>query len=188
MIKYQYHFLNEKAKTIILIHGWNTSSLYMEGFVTSFKDKYNVLNLDLFKEIDKKYDVDLFVSEIRKIIRTLKIKNPSFIGHSFGGKISYFYSLKYKVDKLILLAPSLIKPRFSFKKYLKIKAYKILKKLKLKVPSYLQGSKDYIASYGYRKVTFLECYKTYIKDKDFRKNKITVYGFKKDKEIKKYQI
>lgn len=188
MIRYQYHFLSEEAKTIILIHGWNTSSLYMEGFVTTFKDKYNVLSLDLFKEIDKKYDVDLFVNEIRRIIRKLKIKNPSFIGHSFGGKISYFYSLKYKVDKLILIAPSLIKPRFNILKYLKIKMYKILKKFRMKIPRFLQGSKDFKSSKGYMKVTFLECYKKYIEEKDDRKNTIIIYGFNKDKEVKKYQI
>ena len=46
MIDYKYYFNDENKDTILLIHGWNTTSLYMEGFIKAFS-KTLITSLDL---------------------------------------------------------------------------------------------------------------------------------------------
>ena len=188
MIDYKYYFLDENKDTIVLIHGWNTTSLYMEGFINAFSSSYNVINVDLFNNLNKPYTIDNFIDDLNYIIRQYAYNKLVLIGHSFGGKLSYFYSKKYHADKLILIAPSLIKPRRKITKYIKIKLYKWLSKHNFKIPKCLKGSKDYVKAKGYLKQTFLLCHNKYIKYVNVDPPKTLVIGFTKDQQIKKYQI
>lgn len=190
MIEYKYCFNNDNFPTLVLIHGWNTSSLYMEGFIKPFSNCFNIINFNLFKKNEKPYKITDFLLEINNVVNKLKRKDQKLviIGHSFGGKLGYFYMKKYHADGLILLAPSLIKPRFNLIVYLKIKLYKLLKKRNRKIPKFLKGSKDYQRLTGNLKKTFLNCYDKYIKYQYKNHPKTLVVGFKKDKMVKKYQI
>lgn len=188
MIEYKYYFNNEKYDTLLLIHGWNTTSLYMESFIRPFSNCFNVINVDLFSNLEKEYKISDFLDEINKIVRKHLKNKLVIIGHSFGGKLGYFYSKKYHVDNLVLIAPSLVKPRFNVVKFLKIKIYKFLKKHCFKIPKCLKGSKDYQNAQSYMKMTFLKCFNKYIKYPTLKNTPTIVIGFKKDKEVKKYQI
>lgn len=188
MITYQY-IKNKNAKTtILLIHGWNTSSLYMESFIQPLKNNFSILLVDLFKNLDKAYTIDDFIEEIYQIVSSLNILNLVIVGHSFGGKIGYFYQKKYSLDGLVLIAPSLIKPKFNLKTFLKIKLYKYLKKKNKKIPKFLKGSKDYQNSSGHLNNTFKNCVNCYMNQLDVETPQTLVYGFKNDREVKVYQI
>lgn len=188
MIKSKYYFNDSSFPTLLLIHGWNTSDLYMEVFIRPFSSRFNIISLDLFSDINKEYTIDSFIEEIHQIVEQYSSDNLVIIGHSFGGKLAYFYSLKYPVELLVLLAPSLIKPHFSFKRVLKVRLYKIAKKFHLPIPKFLRGSKDYQNAKGLMKKTFLNCYGYYIKEVDQKNTNVIVFGFKKDDQVKKYQI
>ena len=190
MIEYKYYFNNERFPLLLLIHGWNTSSLYMEGFIKPFSNAFNIININLFKNDNEVYKITDFLYQINNIVNCHQGLNKKLviIGHSFGGKLGYFYAKKYHADGLILLAPSLIKPHFSLKVYVKIRLYKFLKKRKIKIPSFLKGSNDYKKLSENMKKTFLNCYDKYIKYRYIDHPKTIVIGFKKDKAVKKYQI
>ena len=188
MIKSKYYFNDSSFPTLLLIHGWNTSDLYMEVFIRPFSSRFNIISLDLFSEMNREYTVALFIEEIHQIVEQYSSNNLVIIGHSFGGKLAYFYSLKYPVKLLVLLAPSLIKPHFSLKRAVKVKLYKIIKKCHLPIPKCLRGSKDYQNAKGFMKKTFLNCHSYYLKKGDKKNIEAIVIGFKKDDQVKKYQI
>ena len=188
MITYDSYLLDENKDTLLLIHGWNVSKEYMSSFINVYKNKFNIINIDLFKNLDKAYTIDSFIEEINQIVTKINRKKLVIISHSFGGKLAYFYSKKYPVESCLLIAPSLIKPRFNLIKVIKIYMYKLLKKLKVKIPPCLLGSKDYRVIDGYKRKTFLNCYNTYLGRKEQTDTKFLIVGFTLDKEIKRYQI
>ena len=112
-LKINYH-LKIKDKTfpfLLLLHGWGVDSSYMECFL-EVKD-YNFLVIDLpgfgKSDIDRPYDISSYVNDIHELLLELEISYFVGLGHSFGGKILYYYSLTYpcQVLKLYLIAPSL---------------------------------------------------------------------------------
>ncbi len=131
-IKVNYKEYGKKdGKPIIFLHGWGQNIEMMEPIAKPFSKKYNVLILDLPgfglspepKEAWTLYD---YADMVNFFVKELKMNNPILIGHSFGGKISLCYALKYKTNKLVLLASpyekKISKPTF------KMKVFKLLKK------------------------------------------------------------
>ena len=118
------------------------------------------------------------------------ITNLYIIGHSFGGKIGGFYALKYRVEGEILISPSLIKPRVSIKKIIKVFLYKLLKKLHLPIPLFLKGSRDYKRTKGLVRKTFLNVVNSYLSKIELNKinTSIILIGFNNDKEVRIYQM
>ncbi len=79
----------------------------MQPIGDAIQNNYDVIIVDLpghGKSEEPKYawNVDDYVECIKKLLDNLEVKNPTLIGHSFGGKISLLYASKYKVKKLIL--------------------------------------------------------------------------------------
>lgn len=188
MITYQVYKSDNNKKSLLLIHGWNTSELYMEMFIKPFKNDFNIVNLNLFKSIDKAYSIDDYVEEIHQIVEENLGDQLFIIGHSFGGKIAYFYSQKYLTSGLVLIAPSLIKPHINIISKIKVKIFKFLKKHHLKIPKSLMGSNDYQNAKGKMKETFLRCVNVYLTKTNLNHPKTLVFGFNNDQQVKKYQI
>lgn len=194
MMYYQYFKNNDSSTTIMLLHGWGVSSSYMESLKDYLIRDYNVLLVDLpghgKSYLQKPYSINDYIDELFLIINKENINKIYGIGHSFGGKLLGYYSLKYKLNGMILIAPSLIKPHFSFIKLMKILIYKILRRFNLKIPKHFQGSYDYKKASGLKRKTFLNVCHSYLTKKELRKIKIKslIMGFKDDKEVKIYQL
>ncbi len=143
---------NKKGKTLVFLHGWGQNIQMMKFISDYFEDKFDIILVDLpghgeSSEPTKVLEVVDFVNIIHELLEKLKVKNPIFVGHSFGGKVSLLYSSMYPVDKLVLFAPS-------FKQEIKELTFKqkVLKAAK-KVPvlNKLEGfAKRHIGSEDYR--------------------------------------
>ena len=143
-----YVFYDNGSKVnLIFLHGWGQNIEMMMPIAKPFINKYNVLVIDLPgfglssepKEAWTLYD---YAEMVNSFVKELKMDNPILIGHSFGGKISICYALKYKVKKLVLLASpydkKISKPTF------KMKLFKILKKTPFaSIAKKHMGSTDY---------------------------------------------
>lgn len=151
-INVNYEYTNIKSDiTIVLLHGWGQNIEMMKPIGDKYKDKFNVLIIDLpgFGESDEPktpWTVYEYADFIHNFIESLEIKKIYLIGHSFGGKISLVYSSKYKVEKLVCLASPYCKE--TKKLSLKTRFYKFVKKIKLLTPlaNYMKnklGSTDY---------------------------------------------
>ena len=132
-INVNYVYYNNKANTsLVFLHVWGQNIDMMMPLAKPFTKKYNVLVIDLpgfglSDEPKEVWDLYEYASCVNSVIKENKIKNPILIGHSFGGKISLVYALKYETKKLVLLASpykkKIKKPTF------KMKVFKFIKKV-----------------------------------------------------------
>ena len=132
-IELNYYEYGEGEKTLIFLHGWGQNIEMMKPLADYFHKSFKIYIIDLpghgkSSEPTFAYHVDDFVEVLRKFIEIKKIKNPTLIGHSFGGKVSLLYASKYNdVDKLVMLACSFKKE--IQKLSLKTKILKFAKKI-----------------------------------------------------------
>ena len=133
-IKINYEEINPKGKeSIIYLHGWGQNIEMMKPIATPFSSTHHILIIDLpgfgaSQEPKRVWQLTDYVEMIHSLAESLKMKNITVIGHSFGGKLGLIYAIKYNIDKLVLLAS----PYKKSTKELSTKQ-KILKSLK-KVP------------------------------------------------------
>lgn len=141
---------NPKGKEIVLLHGWGQNIKMMDPIGKGLQD-YHITIVDLpgfgdSTEPTYGYTIYDYYEVIKELLNKLKIKNPTMVGHSFGGRISIIYAAKEKVDKLVLLSSPF---RRSVKKdTLKVKLLKTAKKIPVlkELEGYMKtkiGSTDY---------------------------------------------
>ena len=149
----EYKLIVGKNPTIVFLHGWGTSGECFKSIVDNLNTDNQILILDFFGfgKSDEPYDyfdTYEYSYSIFLLLKKLNIDEIVLIGHSFGGRISIILSSIFglKIKGLILTSSAGIN-RFSLIKWVKIKWYKILKKLSSKImfinnflPS---GSDDY---------------------------------------------
>ncbi|MBE6052322.1 MAG: alpha/beta hydrolase [Clostridium sartagoforme] len=118
---------SDSEKNILFIHGWPLNHTVYEYQLNFFASKgYRCICIDLrgFGESDRPFncfDYDIMVSDIRKIIDVLNLKDITLVGHSMGGALSIKYVSKYnshRISRLCLIgaaAPSFVKTKdFSY--------------------------------------------------------------------------
>lgn len=192
MMYYEYYQNDANDNTVILIHGWGSFSKSLSLIKDELIDSYNVLLMDLKgfgkSKLNKVYHLDDYCFDIKNLLDKLKIENPIGIGHSFGGKVLMRYQELFPIKGLLLIAPSVIKPRFSLIKKIKILIYKLFKKIGVNISSF--GSADYRKTKGELRKTFLNVVNYYFDKKRLNNIDKLIYlvGFKEDKEVKIYQL
>lgn len=187
-INYHLKIKDKKLPFLLLLHGWGVDSSYMKCFYEI--KEYNCIAIDLpgfgKTPLKRAYDISSYVEDIHDLLVELEISYFVGLGHSFGGKILYYYALRYpcEVLKLFLIAPSLYMKR-SIKTKIKIFMYRLLKRLHIKIPSFLKGSYDYQKASDELKKTLCNVTKPLINKKDLEQFNIEVFlfAFNKDKEI-----
>lgn len=126
----------ENLSPVVLMHGWGCNVDTVASIENIFKGKMRVLNIDIpghgkSSEPPAVWGVEEFTTLIEKFIKALNLKNPSLIGHSFGGRIGILLSSRNKVDKLLLVDAAGVKPKRSLKYYWKVYSFKAMKNLLL---------------------------------------------------------
>lgn len=159
MFKYKNRFVhyedngNKNGNVIVYLHGWGQNIQMMEPIAKPFYDTHRVIIIDFpgfgqSEEPEYAWTLEEYAECIHTLLHKFKIDNEKavFIGHSFGGKVSIVYALKFGVKKLILLAsPYKVKIKKPSKKVLflkkiaKVPGFKtIANNMKMKM-----GSTDY---------------------------------------------
>ena len=148
---------NNSKENLIYLHGWGQNIEMMMPIAKPFIKKYNVLIVDLpgfglSDEPKEEWDIYEYAALINELAKELKLNNPILIGHSFGGKISLAYAIKYKTKKLVLLASPYKK---SIKKETtKTKMLKTMKKIPL-INKFEDIAKKYIGSTDYKNASVM---------------------------------
>lgn len=125
-----YEIINsDKKDKILLLHGWGANKELMQR---AFKDHLNdfcqiYVDLPGFggSSIDVALDSTKYALIILEFLQAKNLNPNIIIGHSFGGKIASLL----KCDMLVLLASAGIKNKKSLKTRLKLRFFKILKRL-----------------------------------------------------------
>jgi len=135
---------------IVLLHGWGQNIQMMEPVSNYLKANHKITIVDLpgfglSSEPDYAYTVYDYVELLKELFDELKIKKPTLIGHSFGGRLSIIYASKYDVEKIVLFGSPCVRHEY---KSTKQTILKTLKKIKILSPlanlmKKFTGSADY---------------------------------------------
>ena len=123
-----------EGENVLILHGWGANIDTIMPIVNLLKDHFKVYALDLpgFGKSDKPqfpFDSKNYSRIVKKFMDLMKIEKTILIGHSFGGKVSILTAVNYpkNVEKLVLIDSAGIRPKRSFKYYLKVYGFKALK-------------------------------------------------------------
>lgn len=135
---------------IVLLHGWGQNIQMMEPLSNYLKANHKITIVDLpgfglSSEPSYAYTVYDYVELLKELFDELKIKKPTLIGHSFGGRLSIIYASKYEVEKIVLFGSPCVRHEY---KSCKQTILKTLKKIKMLSPlanlmKKFTGSADY---------------------------------------------
>ncbi len=129
-----------EGKEILLLHGWGSSLQAFSFIMRSFSDNYKITAVDLpgFGKSDmikEPWMLDNYCDFVLEFIKKLNIKDPVFVGHSFGGRIIIKLSGLHKIqpEKIILIDAAGIKHKKSFYQKMRQSTFKSIKSV-LSVP------------------------------------------------------
>jgi pimeloyl-ACP methyl ester carboxylesterase len=155
-VNYEY-FDNNSKESLVFLHGWGQNIQMMMGLAKPFTKKYNVLIIDLpgFGQSDEPesvWSIYDYADMVEEMLKNLKINKPILVGHSFGGKISLCYAIKYNPKKIVLLASP-------YKKNIKKDNFKTrLLKFMKKIPGLgglAEKAKKYFGSTDYKNASVM---------------------------------
>lgn len=133
---------------VLFLHGWGGDRSSFRGTANYFEVRHRVITVDLFGFGNSDFPPDGFklwdvADAIAGLLKHLSISGAAVIGHSFGGRIAMYLAARHPglVSKMVLVDSAGLRPKFSLRKYLKIKKYKLYKRLGLKTDN--MGSDDY---------------------------------------------
>ncbi|MDD3367837.1 MAG: alpha/beta hydrolase [Lachnospiraceae bacterium] len=130
--------------TVVILQGWGTTMEVYDSVAACISSKYRVVQLDLpgfgtSTEPREPWAVEDFAVFFIKFMEKLEIKSATLIGHSYGGRmiirmairdaLSPTEKLPFTIEKIVLIDSAGILPKKSFKQKMRIRRYKVLKKI-----------------------------------------------------------
>lgn len=159
-----YNITGEGDKTVVILQGWGTKYDVYNLVASCINTKYRVVQFDFpgFGNSDEPreaWSVSDYVAFFIKFMNVLDIKKATFIGHSYGGrvliKLAGSMDIPFEIERMVLIDSAGVLPKKTTKQKLKIKRYKLIKKIFSLKPIYAicpnliddwknrQGSADY---------------------------------------------
>ncbi|MGM0396591.1 MAG: alpha/beta fold hydrolase [Bacillota bacterium] len=121
---------------ILILHGWGASIETVMPIVNAMKLSHTVYAMDLpgFGKSQKPGEVFgsfCYADIVKEFIDRIISDKLSLIGHSFGGKLSIILASKYPemIHKVVLIDSAGLIPKRTLKYHIKVKSFKLLKKL-----------------------------------------------------------
>lgn len=152
-----------KGRDVLLLHGWGQNIEMMKPIGDLLANKYRITILDFpgfgnSEEPKEAWTVEDYATVVEELVKSLKIKKPIVMGHSFGGRVALVYSSKNPIEKLVLFASPCFKVYNSDN--FKVRTLKALKKIPGldRVGEYMKkyiGSRDYKAASPTIRKTFV---------------------------------
>ena len=153
--KMKYFTLGEGEEFAVILQGWATNRSLYDGIVSSLAEKYTVIfpALQGFGESDEPQDamsVSDYAEAINALLAHLGVKKARFFCHSFGGRV--FFKLCAMENRfteplsVILCDVAGIVPKKSLKTRIKVRFFKIMKRLSPKTAEKMRkkvGSADF---------------------------------------------
>ena len=92
------------GKDLVFLHGWGQNIEMMLPLANRFKDKYRITILDFpgfghSEEPTTAYTIYDYSNLLEILLTSLGVKNPTLIGHSFGGRVAICYYLEVHVSE-----------------------------------------------------------------------------------------
>ena len=133
-----YKVTGEGEQTAVILQGWGTNCEIYDSVANTINDTYRVIQFDLpgfgaSDEPREPWSVDDYADFFCKFMEALGIGRAVLIGHSYGGRMIIKLAARkdcgFEIARIVLIDSAGIMPKRSFKKRMRIKKYKVLKKL-----------------------------------------------------------
>ena len=158
---------------VIILHGWGCSKDTVQSITQHLSKTHRAFALDMpgFGETlppSEVFGIEQYTQVVENFCRLMKIENPILIGHSFGGRISILFSSRNQTSKVMLVDAAGIVPKRTLKYHIKVRSYKIYKKLlplfvgkqeaerRIEERRNRSGSADYRAAQGIMRAIFVK--------------------------------
>ncbi|MEX0608069.1 MAG: alpha/beta hydrolase [Balneolaceae bacterium] len=176
-----------EGKPLVILHGWGSSKRVMMPIAQNLAAIRTCYNLDLpgfgdSPEPVSSWSIDDYADSVQAFIESLEDEKVDLLVHSFGGRITLKLCArkfgKTHIDKVLITGGAGMKPRRSFKFYLKKYAAKTLKAPFLLLPGSLRetalswlrgtelwkslGSSEYSTLSGVMRETFVKSVTEYL--------------------------
>ena len=162
-----------EGEPVIILHGWGCSKDTVQSITQHLSKTHRAFALDMpgFGETlppSEVFGIEQYTQVVEKFCRLMKIENPILIGHSFGGRISILFSSRNQTNKVMLVDSAGIVPKRTLKYHIKVRSYKIYKKLlplfvgkkeaerRIEERRNRSGSADYRAAQGIMRAIFVK--------------------------------
>lgn len=133
-----YKITGTGEETVVMLQGWGTDLGVYDSVADSINEKYRFVQFDFpgfggSDEPREAWNVDAYADFFCKFMQALDIKKATLIGHSYGGrviiKLAARDSIPFEIKNIVLIDSAGIMPKRSFSQKLKVRRYKILKKI-----------------------------------------------------------
>ncbi|MFI3288718.1 MAG: alpha/beta hydrolase [Rikenellaceae bacterium] len=129
-----------EGDALLLLHGWGCDHSVYRRCVEYLATSYRVYNFDLpgfgsSQEPTEVWGTQDYADMIRQFILDQNIISPSFMGHSFGGRVSILYASQHEANRIVLIDSAGIVPKRSLEYYAKVYSYKLFKRICYKILS-----------------------------------------------------
>lgn len=130
------YIVEGEGDNVLILHGWGANIETIMPIFNILKQTHRVYAMDLPGFGKSHVPEEVFGSFhyadiVKEFIDKMEIDKLSLIGHSFGGKIAIILSSRFPklIDKVVLIDSAGLIPKRTMKYHLKVKGFKILKKL-----------------------------------------------------------
>lgn len=162
--KINYKETGTGEEVLVILQGWGTELAVYDSVAACVNSKLRVIQFDFpgfggADEPREAWAVDDFADFFVKMMEQLQIKKATLLGHSYGGrviiKLANRQNLPFEIQRIVLVDSAGIVKKKTFKAKMKIKKFKLLKKVASWKPIYAmcpelieewkskQGSADY---------------------------------------------
>ncbi len=135
-IKLYYEKHGSGKEILVILPGWGDTRGSFTRLIQTLQDYYTIYIIDypgFANTTFPNYDLTIYdyADMIHEWLKSLELENPVLLGHSFGGRIlitlTGYYQYPYK--KIILMDAAGILPKKTWKRKVRSKCYKFLKKI-----------------------------------------------------------
>lgn len=180
-----------EGEVLLMLHGFLCSKEIFSNQIAFFSKFYKVVALDFLgynnQPMEWDYSLDDYVNFVKNAIFELGQKEVNILAHSFGCRVAIkLMATTNFVKSAVLTGSAGLKPKFSLKKFLKIKLFKLAKFLNLKVANKM-GSLDYKKLSPIQKRSFVKIVNCHLDDLLPKINaRVLIYHGKFDRETPLY--
>jgi pimeloyl-ACP methyl ester carboxylesterase len=193
---YLNYIIEGDGDPIVILHGWGCNIDTVRPIINILNKRYKVVALDLPSEPKEPIGSFQYAEIVKEFLKEIEVEKASFIGHSFGGKLSIIFGSKYPdvVDKILLIDSAGLIPKRGAKYYIKVYSFKFLRfiyknlffwiKDEKRLESFYKrfGSDDYKDSAGIMRKVFVRVVNENLKSllKDIKASTLIIWGEKDD--------
>lgn len=133
-----YKITGSGTETVVMLQGWGTDLSVYDLVADCINEKYRFVQFDFpgfggSDEPREAWNVDAYADFFCKFMEALGIKKATLIGHSYGGrviiKLAARERIPFEIKNIVLIDSAGVMPEKTFSQKMRIKRYKIFKKL-----------------------------------------------------------